>query len=71
VKIISISANNPDFADSSTIGTACGSSLAAGKSCTISVTFTPSVLGAESATLNVNDSANNSPQQVSLTGTGK
>jgi hypothetical protein len=35
------------------------------------VTFTPTATGTRTATLNVNDSANNSPQQVSLTGTGK
>jgi hypothetical protein len=31
----------------------------------------PQATGARTATLNVNDSANNSPQTVSLTGTGK
>jgi hypothetical protein len=35
------------------------------------VTFKPTATGPRSATLNVNDSANNSPQTVSLTGTGK
>jgi hypothetical protein len=35
------------------------------------VTFTPTATGTRTATLNVNDSANNSPQTVSLTGTGK
>jgi hypothetical protein len=49
----------------------CGSSVPAKGKCTISVTFTPGATGARSATINVNDSANNSPQTVSLTGTGK
>jgi hypothetical protein len=39
--------------------------------CTISVTFKPTATGTRTATLNVNDSANNTPQTVSLTGTGK
>jgi subtilase family serine protease len=49
----------------------CGGSVAAKSHCTISVTFTPGATGTRTATLNVNDSANNSPQTVSLTGTGK
>jgi subtilase family serine protease len=49
----------------------CGSTLAAGKSCTISVTFTPTQVGALTGTLSVNDNGTNSPQTVSLSGTGK
>jgi hypothetical protein len=48
----------------------CGSSLAAGGSCTISVQFTPTVLGARSGTLSFNDSDSSSPQTVALSGTG-
>jgi photosystem II stability/assembly factor-like uncharacterized protein len=48
----------------------CGSSLAAGASCTISVTFKPTKTGARSATLKITDGAAGSPQQVSLAGTG-
>jgi len=48
----------------------CGSTLAAGSSCTINVSFAPTATGTRSATLNVSDSAANSPQTVSLTGTG-
>ena len=48
----------------------CGTSLAGHASCTISVTFTPAAIGAMTATLSVADSATNSPQKVSLTGTG-
>jgi len=48
----------------------CGSSLAAGSSCTINVTFTPGALGARGATLNVADNASGSPQTASLSGTG-
>jgi kumamolisin len=49
----------------------CGSTLAAGKNCTISVTFTPTQVGALTGTLSVNDNGTNSPQTVSLSGTGK
>ncbi len=44
--------------------------LAAGSSCTISVTFTPSTTGARNATLTVKDSGGSSPQLVTLSGTG-
>ncbi|MGA7572657.1 MAG: Ig-like domain repeat protein, partial [Terriglobales bacterium] len=48
----------------------CGSSLPAGGSCRISVTFVPSARGAQNGTLTVYDSGNGSPQTVSLSGTG-
>ena len=60
--------NAGDFLQSATT---CGSSLAAGASCTVSVQFEPSATGARSGTLTVNDSATTSPQAVALTGTGK
>jgi hypothetical protein len=50
--------------------TTCGSSLAAGASCTISVSFKPAATGTLTATLSVADNATGSPQKVSLTGTG-
>src|SRR5207248_2427702 len=48
----------------------CGSSLAAGASCTVSVTFTPTATGTRNGTLTVTDSDASSPQTVSLSGTG-
>ena len=48
----------------------CGATLAAGKKCTVKVTFTPAALGAVTGTLTFNDNAANSPQTVSLSGTG-
>ncbi len=51
--------------------TKCGATLAPGASCTISVTFTPTQIGSLTGTLSVNDNGTNSPQQVSLSGTGK
>ena len=44
--------------------------LAAGWSCNITVTFTPSALGSRTASLTITDSASNSPQSIALTGTG-
>ena len=48
----------------------CGSSVAAGANCTISVTFKPTAIGTRTATLSMADSAVGSPQTVSLSGTG-
>ena len=48
----------------------CGSTLGAGQSCNIGVTFTPKSSGTLTGTLTVTDDALNSPQTVSLTGTG-
>jgi hypothetical protein len=66
ITITSISTNLADYAETNN----CPASLKAGASCGISVTFTPSVQGARTATLTVTDSGLSSPQTVSLTGTG-
>jgi hypothetical protein len=47
----------------------CGTSVAAGASCNISVTFKPTVAGTFTATVSVADSGVGSPQTVALTGT--
>ena len=49
----------------------CGSGIAANARCTIGVTFAPTVSGSASGTLSLGDSAVNSPQTVSLSGTGR
>ncbi len=60
--------NSADFAVSSD---ACsGSTVIPSNTCSVSVTFTPSLVGTETATLNFADNAAGSPQTVSLTGTG-
>ena len=63
--------DNGDFAVVAP-GTTCSTSapLPGGTNCTISVTFTPSATGNRSASLKFTDNATNSPQTVSLTGTG-
>jgi hypothetical protein len=48
----------------------CPGTLDPGKSCTITVIFTPNVAGAVNGALSVYDSFGNSPQVVQLTGTG-
>ncbi len=48
----------------------CGTTLATGANCRISVTFTPSAATSFAATLNVTDNAQGSPQTVTLTGVG-
>ena len=61
-----IGTNSGDFAQTNT----CGSSVAAGGSCTISVTFTPAAAGARSAAVSITDSATGSPHSIALSGTG-
>ncbi|HEV2423405.1 MAG TPA: FG-GAP-like repeat-containing protein [Terriglobia bacterium] len=64
---VTFSGTNPtSFTQTNT----CGTSVAAGASCTINVKFKPTTINALSATLNVNDNAAGSPQTASLSGTG-
>ncbi|MGO8734754.1 MAG: chitobiase/beta-hexosaminidase C-terminal domain-containing protein [Terriglobia bacterium] len=63
-------ASSGNFAQTNT----CGSSVAAGASCTVSVTFTPQAGGSLTGTLTITDNSNNttgSTQTVSLSGTGQ
>jgi hypothetical protein len=48
----------------------CGSTLAVGKNCVIKITFNPTQVGVRNGTLTIADNAPDSPQTVSLTGTG-
>ena len=67
ISSIVISGANPgDFAQTNT----CGSSLPAGGSCQINVTFTPTAAGARAASVVITDSDPTSPQKVTLKGTG-
>lgn len=63
--ISSISASG-DYLQSNT----CSSSVAAKGTCTISVAFAPTAVGARPGTLTVSDSASNSPQTAPLSGSG-
>ena len=55
-----------DFAETNT----CGTSLTSAASCPISVSFTPSTQGTLNGTLSLTDNALDSPQSVTLSGTG-
>jgi FG-GAP-like repeat/Abnormal spindle-like microcephaly-assoc'd, ASPM-SPD-2-Hydin len=67
IRSISVTGTNAsDFSETNT----CGSSLAAGANCSISVTFTPAAMGARSAAVNIADDAPASPQTIALTGNG-
>jgi N-acetyl-anhydromuramyl-L-alanine amidase AmpD len=59
--------NAPEF---SVYSNTCGTSVGGHASCKISVTFAPATAGGKSATLTITDGATNSPQSVSLAGTG-
>jgi hypothetical protein len=59
-------ARSGDFAETNT----CAGAVAAGASCTISVTFSPIDAGSRTGTLTLTDNASNSPQTVQLSGTG-
>jgi len=64
---IGLRGSNPaNFAQTNT----CGNSLAAGASCSISVTFTPQAKGSRTATLDAVDNGGGSPQVVTLKGYG-
>jgi probable HAF family extracellular repeat protein len=58
--------NAGDFTQTHT----CGSSLAAGASCEVDVTFKATQIGNRTAILSVSDNAHGSPQTVSLSGSG-
>lgn len=66
-KVSITGANSSDFVPTPN----CDSNLGTGANCTISVTFTPSSSGSRSASLTITDDAPDSPQTVTLTGTGE
>jgi hypothetical protein len=59
-------ATSGNFARSTT----CGTSLTAGSHCTITVTFHPTAIGSRAGAVTITDNAADSPQHISLTGTG-
>jgi hypothetical protein len=59
--------NSGDFAQTNN----CGSAVSAGFSCNISVTFSPTAIGARSAAITITDNASGSPHTIALMGTGK
>jgi hypothetical protein len=64
--ISTVGTNSGDFQQTNN----CPVMLNLGSQCTVNVTFTPSLVGAENASLQFSDDASNSPQLVALGGTG-
>src|SRR4029077_3705285 len=64
--ITSITPTPSDYTETNT----CGSSLAGGGECTISVTFKPTTAASRPGTLTIVQGGNNSPNVVTLAGTG-
>ena len=69
VSITSITITGTNAGDFAEI-TNCGASVAAGGTCLIGVTFTPSATGVRSASVSIADNGGGSPQHVQLKGTG-
>jgi hypothetical protein len=65
------SAAVPNTLDFTEVSDGCsGLTLAAGSSCTVSITFSPAASGTRSAAFTLTDNAGGSPQTVPLSGTG-
>jgi len=69
VRFTGLGVNGKNFSDF-TYSTSCGSALAGGSSCAVSLTFTPKGQGARQATLAISDNGGASPQLVILRGNG-
>jgi Abnormal spindle-like microcephaly-assoc'd, ASPM-SPD-2-Hydin len=67
ITISDILTSGIDFSQTSN----CAQSLQSGASCAIQVTFKPAIAGVRTATLQIDDSAPESPQSIILTGTGQ
>ncbi len=65
-----VTVTNADPGDFVVTSTACPASLGTGASCSIGVVFKPAAKSTRTATININDNAQNSPQKVSLSGKG-
>ena len=65
----SIAGTNPG--DYQISGNTCGTSLAAGGSCTVSLQFKPTATGTRKGVLRVADNGGGSPQTAPLTGVGQ
>jgi hypothetical protein len=69
ITIISVTVTGPNAAEFNPT-TDCGASLAAGATCTVSLSFTPVQTGPRTAALTIIDGTAGSPQSLSLSGTG-
>jgi hypothetical protein len=69
ISSIAITGTNP--ANFTIQSTTCGAQVVAGTNCSIVLTFTPTSVGAFSASLTLTDDGGGSPQSFALTGTGQ
>jgi chitodextrinase len=67
--VTSISVSGPN-ANEFTLSTTCGSTVPPTGSCSITVTFTPTVAGTRAASIVISDNAEGTPHTISLTGVG-
>jgi hypothetical protein len=65
-KVAFTGTNASEFAQTNT----CSAAVGAGKTCTISVTFTPAATGTRSASLQLTDNAPDSPETLAVSGVG-
>jgi hypothetical protein len=70
ITITKFSIDGTNAADFAIANSSCTGAIAAGATCAIPITFTPSLTTPETATLTVADSDPSSPQTIALTGTG-
>jgi hypothetical protein len=56
--------------DYNIVSNTCPASLAPGLTCTFGVTFSPSITGTDNGSVTISDNAGDSPQTISLTGSG-
>src|SRR5579884_1486611 len=71
LQISSVGIGGADPADFAVASNDCPQTLAASASCSVSVTFTPTLAGSRGASLQVTDNATDSPQSVSLSGSAQ
>jgi FG-GAP-like repeat/Abnormal spindle-like microcephaly-assoc'd, ASPM-SPD-2-Hydin len=70
LNITGVSVTGVNSADFTAALNTCSSAVSPGANCVVNVSFAPSIVGTESATLTVTDNAGTGIQTVSLTGTG-
>ena len=70
LNIASITIVGNNAAEFNQSASTCGTTLAAGATCTVNITFKPSQLGPRSASIAITDDTGGSPQSVSLDGVG-
>ena len=70
ISISSVAVTGTNAADFAISSKTCGATLASGANCTATISFSPKATGTRSASLQFSDGASNSPQAVSLSGTG-